>query len=266
MINVALFGCTGRMGRALLEALDERSDFALSGALVSPGNAALGSDVGVLRGKEPNGVIVTADRRRALERANVAIDFTLAPAVPANLQACVELGLPLVLGTTGLDASTLARLREASRAIPLLHAPNMSVGVNFLLRAVDAAARSLGRDYAVEIVDVHHQHKRDAPSGTALQLGETIAQARGETFDADAVRARVGAQAKPRRGEIAFASVREGDHVGEHTVHFSTSGETVSLSHRATDRLTYARGALRAAAWLATRPPGGYAMADVLYL
>lgn len=264
MINVALFGCTGRMGLALLDALAERSDLALSGALASPASTALGVDIGVHHAKAPSGVIVTADRGRALQGANVAIDFTLAPAASANVQACVALRVPLVLGTTGLDDATLAQLREASRVIPVLHAPNMSVGVNLLLRLADEAARSLGRDYEVEIIDIHHRDKRDAPSGTALKFGETIAEARGDAFDAAAVRARVGAQAAPRPGEIRFTAVREGDHVGEHTLRFSASGETVSLSHRATDRLTYARGAVRAAAWLLHRPPSLYSMVDVI--
>lgn len=264
MINVAIFGSTGRMGRALLDALAERSGLALSGALASPASTALGTDIGVHHGKAPSGVIVTADRERALQRANVAIDFTLASAVSANVQACVERHVPLVLGATGLEDATLAQLRDASRVIPLLHAPNMSVGVNLLLRLADAAARALGRDYEVEIVDIHHRHKRDAPSGTALKFGEAIAAARGDAFDAATVRARMGSPAAPRPGEIAFASVREGDHVGEHTVRFTGSGETVSLTHRATDRLTYARGALRAAAWLVRRAPALYSMADVI--
>jgi 4-hydroxy-tetrahydrodipicolinate reductase len=264
VINVAILGATGRMGRALLDALAERSDCALSGALASPASRARGIDIGVHHGKSPTGVIVTTDRARALLDANVAIDFTLAPAVAANVEACVERRLPLVLGTTGLEDGTLAQLRVASRVIPLLHAPNMSVGITVLLRLADEAARALGRDYDVEISDIHHRHKRDAPSGTALKLGETIAQARGDAFDAAAARARVASGAAPRAGEIGFTSVREGDHVGEHTVRFSGGGETVSLSHRATDRLTYARGAVRAAAWLVRQPPSLYGMADVI--
>jgi 4-hydroxy-tetrahydrodipicolinate reductase len=258
MSNLAILGCTGRMGRALLEALREQSGLQLSGALASPGNAAIGSRVA---GSE---VVITADPRRALQGAAVAIDFTLPAALAANLAACVAGRVPLVIGTTGLEAAALDALREAGRTIPIVHSPNMSVGVNVLLGLVEQAARALGRDYDVEIVDIHHRHKRDAPSGTALKLGETIARARGDDFEAVAVRgAREGAR---KQGQIGFAAVRAGDHVGEHTVTFSASGETVSLSHRATDRLTFARGALQAAHWLIARTPGVYAMHDVIGL
>ena len=255
MSKVAILGCTGRMGRALLEALRERTDLQLSGALASAGNAALGERVG-------ENVAITSDARRALDGADVAVDFTLPEAMAANLAACVERRVPLVLGTTGLDAKALEALREASRTLAILHSPNMSVGVNVLLGLVEQAARALGREYDVEIVDIHHRHKRDAPSGTALKLGETIAKARGDAFDGVAARgAREGIR---KEGQIGFASVRAGDHVGEHTVLFSASGETVSLSHRATDRLTFARGALQAARWLIGRPAGLYQMRDVI--
>lgn len=263
-MNLAILGCTGRMGRALLAAMRERPDLVLTGALASNGSAAIGRDAGALCGDAPKGVLVTADRKRALQSAGVALDFTLPAAVPANLAACIEERIPLVLGTTGLDEATLASVREASRTIAVLHSPNMGVGVNVLFGLVETAARALGREYNVEIVDVHHRGKRDAPSGTALQLGETVARARGDDFDAVAVRARSAAGEPRRSGEIGFAVVRAGDHVGEHTVLFSASGETVTLAHRATDRLTFARGALRAAAWLVGRPPGLYRMSDVI--
>lgn len=264
MSNVALFGCTGRMGRALIEAVAEQSGLSLTGALASPASAALGTDIGTHHGRASLGVTITADREQALQGANVAIDFTLASAVSANLRVCVARRVPLVLGTTGLEDTTLAELREASRVIPVLYSPNMSIGVNLLLRLAAEAAHTLGREYEVEIVDLHHRHKRDAPSGTALRFGETIAGARGENFDAREVRARVAARTEASPGQINFTAVREGEHVGEHTVRFAGAGETVSLSHRASHRLTYARGAVRAAVWLLGQPPALYEMSDVL--
>jgi 4-hydroxy-tetrahydrodipicolinate reductase len=252
------------MGRALVEALDEQPELKLTGALASNASRALDADVGELCGKSPTGIRVTNDRRRALAGAQVAVDFTLANAVPENVRACVELGVPLVIGTTGLDQRTRMLLDDASRRIAVLCSPNMSIGVNVLLQLVDAAARALGSDYDAEILDVHHRQKRDAPSGTALKLGETIANARGDSFDAVAVRARIGEHGPRRPGEIGFAVVRAGEHVGEHTVMFSGNDETVTLSHRASDRRTFARGALRAAAWLSRQPAGRYGMSDVM--
>lgn len=258
MSRVAVFGCTGRMGRALLQALREQSDLELSGALASRRSSAAD-------GIAAPGVKLTADHAVALAGADVAIDFTLPEAVAANVAACLQKRVPLVLGTTGLDEATLAAVRAAGRSIAILQSPNMSVGVNVLLGLVESAARALGPEYDVEIVDVHHRHKRDAPSGTALKLGEAVATARGQQFDAVAVRERVSRNQPRGPGEIGFAAVRAGDHVGEHTVLFSGSGESLTLAHRATDRMTFARGALRAARWLVGRPAGLYSMRDVLH-
>ncbi len=245
------------MGRALLQALREQADLELSGALASRRSSAAD-------GIAAPGVKLTADHAVALAGADVAIDFTVPEAVSANVAACLQRRVPMVLGTTGLDEATVAAIRAASRSIAILQSPNMSIGVNVLLGLVESAARALGPDYDVEIVDLHHRHKRDAPSGTALKLGEAVATARGQQFDAVAVRERVSRNQPRGPGEIGFAAVRAGDHVGEHTVLFSGSGESVTVAHRATDRMTFARGALRAARWLVGRPAGLYSMRDAL--
>jgi len=260
MIQVAILGCTGRMGRALLEAIAERDDFKVSGAMASSANAAIGSRVG----DYASAPTVTADRAVALSGAQVAIDFTLPAAVSENVAACLERRVPLLLGTTALEPATLDVIERASSTIPILQSPNMSVGVNVLLDLVAAATKALGAGYDVEILDLHHKDKRDAPSGTALKLGEVIARARGEGFDPVAVRERVARAETRRDGEIGFTALRAGDHVGEHTVTFSTKGESLALVHRATDRLTFARGALRAARWLTQQPPGQYDMGHVI--
>jgi 4-hydroxy-tetrahydrodipicolinate reductase len=262
-IKVALFGVSGRMGRALLNALRDEPDLKLSGALVSPASKRLGVDAGEICGGTSLGVIVTADREQALAGADVVIDFTLAYSVPDTLRACAAHHCPLVLGTTSLPPETLAQLRACAAQVPIVYSPNMSIGVNVMFALLVTAARSLGPGFEVDILDVHHRTKVDAPSGTALKLGESIASARGQEFAKVAV---VGGQVAEARksGQIVFTSVREGDQVGEHRVTFAGPGESLTLTHRATDRSIYARGALRAARWLAGRTPGLYSMADIV--
>lgn len=266
MNAVAVLGATGRMGRALIRALAERDDMRLCGALASPGSRSVGRDAAENAGLGSNGVLISAERRSVLEHADVAIDFSLPVAVAANVAACVKAHCAIVVGTTGLSPEARERLRKASATIPLLYSPNMSVGVNLMFRLAEIAAGALGEDYDVEILDLHHRNKVDAPSGTALRLGEAIAHARGVDFKKVAVTARQGATGPRARGQIGFAALRAGEHVGEHTVMFSGPGETLSVKHAASDRLAFARGALRAARWLHAQPPGMYAMNDVFGL
>lgn len=266
MTNVAVLGVSGRMGRCLVRAIRESTDFRLSGALASPQSASLGRDAGEVAQSGMMAVEVTADRARAFAKAAVAIDFTLPEATEDNLAAALGRQIPIVIGTTGLDAPRQALIRRASEKLPVLVAPNMSLAVNLLFGLVGRAAAALPGDYDVEILDAHHRHKADAPSGTALRLGEIAAGARNSTLAAVGVYGRLGKSATRAPGAIGFSSVRAGDIVGEHHVLFAGSGETLELVHRAADRMTFAYGALAAARWLLGQPPGLYGMADVLGL
>jgi 4-hydroxy-tetrahydrodipicolinate reductase len=264
VIKVAVLGAAGRMGRTILGLLAESADLELVGAVTEPGDPALGRDAGEHAGVGPLGVPLTDDRKQALHRALVAIDFTLPAALEANLKACEELGTALVIGTTGLGERQIASLERASHHVPLVYGRNMSVGVNVFMELVGSAASVLGEDYDAEILEAHHRSKADAPSGTALALGERIAEARGHALPDLAVRTRDG-QTGPRvPGTIGFSVIRGGGIVGEHTVFFVSPEERLELKHVAEDRKTFARGALRAARWVSGRAPGLYSMADVL--
>lgn len=266
MINLAVFGATGRMGQAVLACVAESKDFRLSGAVTLVGDPALGRDAGEYAGLAPLGVPLTDDRAQALHRARVAIDFTLPAALESNLQACREAGTPIVVGTTGLSAQQQSLLEQSSREIPIVYGRNMSVAMNVFIHFVGRAAAALGEDYDVEIVEEHHRNKVDAPSGTALALGEAVAAARKRKLADVAVMAREG-QTGPRvPGTIGFSAIRGGNIVGDHTVKFISPDERVEFTHSAADRRAFALGALRAASWLAGRAPGLYSMADVLDL
>jgi 4-hydroxy-tetrahydrodipicolinate reductase len=266
MTNIAVLGVSGRMGRCLIRAIRESADLSVSGALASAQSPALGRDAGDVAGSGPIGVTVTADRDEALAGADVAIDFTLPDAAIANLEAAAALGIPSVIGTTGLDEATQAAIRRLSHDLPVLVAPNMSLGVNLLFSLVDRAAAALGADYDIEIYEAHHRNKVDAPSGTALRIAEIAAGARGRMLADIGIHTRAG-QIGPRpRGGIGFAVMRGGDIVGEHRVTYAGIGESLEIAHRASDRMTFAYGAVTAARWIAGRPPGLYGMADVLGL
>jgi 4-hydroxy-tetrahydrodipicolinate reductase len=264
MTNVAVLGVSGRMGRCLVRAIRESPDFVLTGALASSASAAIGRDAGEVAQTGPVAVEVTADRARALANAAVAIDFTLPEAVADNLAAVERAGVPWVVGITGLDEARSAQIRRASGRLPVLVAPNMSLAVNLLFGLAARAAAALPADYDVEILEAHHRHKADAPSGTALRLGEIVAGSRGGALAEQAVFGRLGKSTGRAAGAIGFASLRAGDIVGEHHLLFAGTGETLELVHRTTDRMTFAHGALAAARWLAGRPPGLYGMSDVL--
>lgn len=264
--NVAILGAGGRMGGALIRGLAKQPELTLSAAVERAGHPAVGQDAGIIAGIAPLGVAVSADRDAAISGAHTVIDFTFHAEVPASVAKAVAAGARYVLGTTGLDESERAAVEAAARRIPIVWAPNMSTGVNVLLDLVRRAAAVLGLDYDAEIVEIHHKHKLDAPSGTALGLGRAVAQGRGQELDTVARHGREGIVGERPRGEIGFHAVRGGDVVGDHTVVFATDGERVELTHKASSRDCLAGGALKAALWLRDRQPGLYAMADVLGL
>jgi 4-hydroxy-tetrahydrodipicolinate reductase len=260
--KVAVFGVTGRMGQCLVRALREpRPALELGGALASGASARLGQDA-ALDGA-PTGVRITADVAAALADAAVAVDFSLAGSIGAHADACLERRIALLVGATGFDAAARGTLERAARSIPVLIAPNTSLGVTVMTRLLEVAARALG-GYEAEISGVHHRMKRDAPSGTALAWGEAIARARGAKLGEVAVFDRHASSSPRAPGSIGFASLRAGDVIGEHTAVLATDGERLELTHRAQDRMVFARGALTAAAWLLGRPAGLYGMQDVL--
>jgi len=254
------------MGRAVLACIAEEDDLKLTGAVTEASDPAIGRDAGEAALLPAFGVPLTDDRAQALHGAQVAVDFTLPAAVEANLKACVESGTALVIGTTGLETRHFQSLERSAHHIPVVYGRNMSVGVNLFMELVARAARALGEDYDVEIVEAHHRHKLDAPSGTAIALGERIAEAKGRRLRDLAVYTREGRTGPRVPSTIGFSVIRGGNVVGDHSVLFIAGDEQVELTHRARDRLAFARGALRAARWAAGRAPGNYTMADVLGL
>jgi 4-hydroxy-tetrahydrodipicolinate reductase len=268
-VRVAIAGTGGRMGQTLVAAILAQQDIKLAAALEVAGSPLLGRDAGGPLGQS-TGVIVGSDVAAALRATDVLIDFTRPAATVAHVKACADAGVGAVIGTTGLSEDDKKALTEAGRTVPLVYAPNMSVGVNVLLKLVALAAQRLGGDYDVEIVEMHHRHKVDAPSGTALQLGEAAAAALGRDLKTDGVFARDGVIGERKPGAIGFAAMRGGDVIGDHAVIFAGPGERIELAHKASSRTTFAHGALRAARFVAARrgakAPGLYDMRDVLGL
>lgn len=265
MLNAVIIGAGGRMGRALVRAAAGISDrLRISGAVASTTSASLGQDVGELAGLGLLDVRVTDDLAAALEGADVVIDFSQPHATRSNLTVCRAARKPLLIGTTGFPAELSSLFEDAARDIPLLVAPNTSVGVTLLQELTRIAAKALPADFDIEIIEAHHRMKKDAPSGTALALGKAAARGRGlgETHP-ECAPSRIGERPK---GEVGYAVIRGGDIVGEHTVLFAGTGEQVTLGHRATDRAVFARGAVQAASWLAGQAPGRYFMSNFLGL
>jgi 4-hydroxy-tetrahydrodipicolinate reductase len=261
--RLAIFGVTGRMGRSLLEVLPE-TPLRLCGALASAGSPSLGAPLRVGSGAQE--VLISSDLGQVLRDAEVAVDFSLPIAVGAHVTACASAGVPLLIGSTGWDAATRTLIESAATHIPVLIAPNTSTAMNLMRSLVGLAARTLGEAFDIEISEAHHRMKRDAPSGTALSLGEAVAAARGASLAELASFERPSDTGPRTPGSIGFAVTRGGDIVGEHTVMFAGAGERLEITHRATDRAAFARGALHAALWLVGRPPGLYHMSDVLGL
>ncbi|ATB50059.1 4-hydroxy-tetrahydrodipicolinate reductase [Corallococcus macrosporus] len=266
MIRTVITGSTGRMGSTLLRLTHEAGDLRVVGATARPGSAAVGQDAGVAARLGPVGVLAVDSLERALDAgADVVIDFTSAELSVAHAKVCAARGVALVVGSTGFSPEASAALAESAKAVPIVAAPNMSVGVNLVIRMAAELARVLGPGFDVEVLEAHHRMKKDAPSGTALRLADVLAEALGRTQE-DLAFARHGQiGARPAR-EIGVQTLRGGDVVGEHTVYFFGEGERIELTHRATNRDQFAAGALRAARWVAGRAPGLHDMADVLGL
>jgi 4-hydroxy-tetrahydrodipicolinate reductase len=265
VLRVGVAGASGRMGRALLEAATTTEGIALGAALDVAGSPFVGRDAGELA-SGAKGVPVVSDLARGLAGCDVLIDFTRPEGTLAHVAACRAANRKIVIGTTGLEPAHVERIREAAKDIAIVMAPNMSVGVNVALKLVELASRALGPDYDVEVFEMHHRLKVDAPSGTALKLGEVAAKARATTLDKDGVFARHGVTGERKAGTLGFSVARGGDVVGDHTVFFASAGERIEITHRATSRTNFAQGALRAARFLEGRAPGLYGMEDVLGL
>ncbi|MES1951825.1 dihydrodipicolinate reductase [Salinisphaera sp. S4-8] len=264
--RVAINGAAGRMGRELIIACQRNDALTLAAAFEAPDSPAIGQDAGRLATGEDLGVAIASADDRDASAFDVLVDFTRPEPCLAALADCVAGNAAMVIGTTGFDDSQLAQLDEAASKIALVFAPNFSAGVNLTLKLLETAAKALGDDFDIEVIEAHHRHKVDAPSGTALRMGEVLADATGRDLDDCAVYARQGHTGERERGSIGFQTIRGGDIVGEHTVLFAGEGERVEITHKASSRQTFAGGAMRAAAWVAQQPAGRYDMNDVLGL
>ncbi|MGK6309955.1 4-hydroxy-tetrahydrodipicolinate reductase [Variovorax sp. DT-64] len=265
MRRIAIAGASGRMGRMLIEAVREAQDCRLAGALDLAGSPAIGSDAAGFLGFT-SGVPIVSDLRTGLQDAQVLIDFTRPEGTLAHLAVCRELGVQAVIGTTGFSDAQKAEIHAAAKDIAIVMAPNMSVGVNVTFKLLEMAAKALSTGYDIEIIEAHHRHKVDAPSGTALKMGEVIAGALGRDLKECAVYAREGVTGERDPSSIGFATIRGGDIVGDHTVLFAGTGERIEITHKSASRATYAQGSLRAVRFLADRKNGLFDMFDVLGL
>lgn len=263
--RIAVAGATGRMGQMLIDAVRAADDCTLTGALDRAGHSALGQDAGSFAG-QVTGVAITDNLELGLGCSDCLIDFTRPEGTLAHLQVCRDKGVAAVIGTTGFTESQKAEIAVFSQSIPIVLAPNMSVGVNVTLKLLEMAAKALATGYDIEIVEAHHRHKVDAPSGTALKMGEVIAGALGRDLKDCAVYAREGVTGERDPSSIGFATIRGGDIVGDHTVLFAGIGERIEISHKSSSRVTYAQGSLRAVRFLAGRKAGLFDMFDVLGL
>ena len=265
MMKIAIAGATGRMGKMLIEAVLNNADTQLVGALEHSSCPQLGEDAGAFLGKK-TGVAITADVAQALSGTEFLIDFTRPEGTMAHLAVAEKTGTKMIIGTTGLNSEQFASLKKASGKLAIVFAPNMSVGVNATFKLLEIAAKMLNQGYDIEIIEAHHRHKVDAPSGTALKMGEVIADALGEKLADVAVYAREGHTGERKEGSIGFATIRGGDIVGDHTVLFAGDGERIEISHKSSSRQSYAQGSLRAVRFLQSQTSGLYDMQDVLGL
>jgi len=262
--KIAVFGCAGRMGQNLLRVADGDDACIIAGAGERPGHDWIAQDISTLLGISAPGVAVTADPAELFKNADVVIDFTMPEATIANAKIAADTGVALIAGTTGLSHDQEAVIAEAATKTAIMRAANFSVGVNLLEQLTKRAASILGQDFDIEILEMHHKHKVDAPSGTALMLGYAAAEGRQVNHDDVAARGRDGITGARKAGDIGYAVLRGGNVAGEHTVMFATEDERIELTHKATDRGIFAKGAIRAALWTAGRGPGLYSMLDVL--
>ncbi|GAC25235.1 4-hydroxy-tetrahydrodipicolinate reductase [Paraglaciecola mesophila] len=266
MNKIAIFGANGRMGRVLIEAIDQSQNATLNAAFVRASSSMMGVDVGELAGIGQRGLTVTDANSADFSQIDIVIDFTLPEALEANLALCVQQKKPVVIGTTGLNQQQKDALQRASQHIPIVFAANYSIGVNLLLNLARQTARVMGDTADIEIIEGHHRFKKDAPSGTAVAIGEVIADELGRDLSTCAVYGREGDTGERDHKTIGFATIRAGDIVGEHTALFADIGERIELTHKASSRLTFANGAVKAAVWLKNKPAGLYDMQDVLGL
>ena len=266
MQRIAVMGAAGRMGKTLIEAVSQAEGAQLCAAIDRADSSLIGADAGELAGLGKIGVTLVGDLAAVVDQFDVLIDFTHPSVTLQNLEVCRAAGKAMVIGTTGFTPEEKQLLSEAAKQIPIVFAANFSVGVNLCLKLLDTAARVLGDEVDIEIIEAHHRHKVDAPSGTALRMGEVVAEALGRNLHKVAVYGREGQTGARARETIGFATVRAGDVVGDHTVLFAADGERVEITHKASSRMTFARGAVRSALWLHKRQPGLYDMQDVLDL
>ena len=264
MIKAAIAGAGGRMGRTLVQACTNSSEVQCCAATEHPSNSLIGTDAGELAGLGQLGVPLVESLSKVRNEFEVLIDFTLPEVTVENVQFCADNSKCMVIGTTGLDIQQTGVVKSAAQHIAIVFAPNMSIGINLCLRLLEIAARVLGSSSDIEIIEAHHRHKVDAPSGTALQMGQVIADTLNLDLNECAVYGRHGRTGERTAKTIGFETIRAGDIVGEHTVLFAADGERVEITHKASSRLTFARGALRAAHWVTTQPPGLYNMMDVI--
>jgi 4-hydroxy-tetrahydrodipicolinate reductase len=264
MTRIAITGAAGRMGRSLIEACQQTDGLEVTVALEHPESTLLGSDAGDLAGMGKLGITVGADLATVTDDFDVLIDFTRPEPTLANLEICRQAGRRMVIGTTGFSDEQKAQIAAAAQDVAIVFAPNMSVGVNLCLKLLDTAARVLGDDVDIEIVEAHHRHKVDAPSGTALRMGEVVADALGRDLKTCAVYGREGYTGERDSKTIGFETIRAGDIVGDHTVMFAGVGERIEITHKASSRMTFAKGAVRAAGWLVEQESGLFDMQDVL--
>ncbi len=265
-VKIAVTGASGRMGRSLIEAVRDDAGAVLSAAIERPGSSCCGVDAGEIAGIGAVNVTIGENPVDAIRNSDVLIDFTRPEVTLANIELCVQYGCKMVIGTTGFSDAEKAVIEDASKEIAIVFAPNMSVGVNLCFKLLDMAARVMGNEVDIEVVEAHHRHKIDAPSGTALRMGEVVADALGRDLKECAVYGREGNTGERDRGTIGFETIRAGDIVGDHTVLFADIGERVEITHKASSRLTFAKGAVRAAGWLMARENGLFDMQDVLGL
>jgi len=261
--RVAIAGASGRMGRVLIEAVSQSPDMVLAGALDVPASPSLGQDASAFLGQH-SGIHITSDLNEGLKNAQVLIDFTRPEGTLAHLAVCRELGVKAVIGTTGFSAEQKMSITQCAQHIAVMMAPNMSIGVNVVLRLLDVAARALNEGYDIEIIEAHHRHKVDAPSGTALQMGHVVAKALGRNLVEGAIYGREGVTGARDPSTIGFATIRGGDVIGDHTVLFAGTGERIEISHKSSSRAGYAQGSLRAARFLMNHAHGLFDMNDVL--
>lgn len=266
MRRIAVMGAAGRMGKTLIEAVQQTPGAGLTAAIDRPDSSLVGADAGELAALGRIGVLLCDDLVKVVDEFDVLIDFTHPSVTLKNLAFCRKAGKAMIIGTTGFSVEEKQLLAEAGKEIPIVFAANFSVGVNLSLKLLDMAARVLGDDVDIEIIEAHHRHKVDAPSGTALRMGEVVANALGRDLQEVAVYGREGQTGARDRKTIGFATVRAGDVVGDHTVLFAAEGERLEITHKASSRMTFAKGAVRAALWLDGREPGLYDMQDVLEL